>query len=192
MPTLNKQSLIDSLQQDVRNILDATQSLQQLANHVLLQQPAAGSWSIAQVLEHLNAYNRFYNKALGAALRNNTRAGRDVFKTGWLGYYFTNLMKPGKNGTIAKKMSAPAGYNFGPELDVEKVIKEFVAGQQELLVLLDKARKADLERVRVPISLTRLIKLKMGDVFCFLVAHQQRHFIQIRNVQRAIAQKQAA
>lgn len=192
MPTYNKQSLIDALQQDVQAIIDSTKQLQQLASPVLLQQPAVDKWSIAQVLEHLNAYNRFYNRVLGAALRNNTTAGRDVFKTGWLGNYFTNLMKPGKNGTIAKKMPAPAGYNFGPELDVDKVMQEFMVGQQELLTLLDKARRADLEGVRVPISLTELIKLKMGDVFCFLIAHQQRHFIQISNVQAAIAKKQAA
>ena len=57
--------------------------------------------------------------------------------------------------------------------------KQFLAHQEELLRLVQAAGRADLGRVRVPISLTPLIRLKLGDTFRFVIAHQQRHFQQI-------------
>lgn len=187
MPSFNIQELIASLQQDVRETLLQLETIQQIPADVLLQQPEPGKWSIAQVLEHLNSYNRFYLAAIEKALNNSTKPGPRTYKAGWFGDYFTRLMQPKPDGTLAKKMSAPAAYNFGPELDPAKVISEFRNGQQQLLRLLDKARTADLGRIKVPISISKLIKLKLGDVFRFLIAHQQRHFLQIDRVRGVVA-----
>lgn len=187
MPSFNIQELIGSLQQDVRETLLQLETIQQIPADVLLRQPEPGKWSIAQVLEHLNGYNRFYLAAIEKALNNSTKPGPRTYKAGWFGDYFTRLMQPRTDGSLAKKMSAPAAYNFGPELDPAKVISEFRNGQQQLLMLLDRARTADLGGIKVPISISKLIKLKLGDVFRFLIAHQQRHFLQIDRVRGVVA-----
>lgn len=187
MPSFNIQELIGSLQQDVRETLMQLETIQQIPADVLLQQPEPGKWSIAQVLEHLNGYNRFYLAAIEKALNNSTQPGPRTYKAGWFGDYFTRLMQPKPDGTLAKKMSAPAAYNFGPELDAEQVLKEFREGQQKLLSMLDRAHTADLGGIKVPISISKLIKLKLGDVFRFLIAHQQRHFLQIDRVRDVVA-----
>lgn len=191
MPTFNVQALIDSLQQDVRYTLAQAELLKQIPEAEMLQQPQPGKWSIAQVLEHLNGYNRFYLTEIENALQGNRVSVAAVFKSGFIGNYFTNLMQPKEDGTIAKKMSAPAEYNFGPDLDAQKVLDEFIARQQRLLTLLDKARNADLG-YKVPISISRWIKLKLGDTFRFLVAHQLRHFIQIDKVKGVVVKDKAA
>lgn len=67
------------------------------------------------------------------------------------------------------------------ELDSRKVLEEFVKGQRRLTGLLEKAEKSNLSKLKVPISISRFIKLKLGDTFRFLIAHQQRHFVQIDN-----------
>lgn len=192
MPTFNVQALIDSLQQDVRYTLAQAEQLKQIPEAEMLQQPQPGKWSIAQVLEHLNGYNRFYLTEMEKALRGNRVSVAPVFKSGFIGNYFTNLMQPKEDGTIAKKMSAPAEYNFGPDLDAAKVLNEFIAGQQKLVMLLDKARNADLGGLKVPISISRFIKLKLGDTFRFVIAHQLRHFIQIDRVKRVVVKDKAA
>ncbi|MCB0695812.1 MAG: DinB family protein [Chitinophagaceae bacterium] len=184
MPVFKIQSLINDLEKDVQYTLTELSTLQHLTQRELLEQPASGKWSIAQVLEHLNGYNRFYLKALEQAVSTSKVSIATEYKTGWLGQYFTKLMQPGENGKIGKKMSAPAEYNFGPGLDTDKVLSEFAAGQKHLLHLLEKARKADMRSVRVPISLTKLVKLKLGDTFRFVVAHQLRHFIQINSIRK--------
>ena len=61
------------------------------------------------------------------------------------------------------------------------MINEFIEQQQQLWTLLDRARQYNLNEVRIPITLSKLIKLKLGDTFRFLVAHEQRHMIQARN-----------
>jgi uncharacterized damage-inducible protein DinB len=191
MPTFQTKILISNLQQDVRNTLVEMEGLKGLPDDVLLQQPEAGKWSIAQVLEHLNGYNRFYLTEIKKALEVTTVSTSPVFKSGWIGNYFTNLMQPRENGTLAKKMSSPKEYNFPPDLDAGRVVQEFIEGQQKLLVLLDNACNADMGK-RVPISISKWIKLKLGDTFRFLIAHQVRHFMQISRVRTAVVKNNAA
>lgn len=192
MPPLKIQSLIDSLQKDVQHTLAQTRALQELPAKDLLQQPEQGKWSIAQVLEHLNAYNRFYLAVIEKAMQGNRMSMVAEYKPGWLGNYFTKLMQPKEDGTLAKKMSAPKAYNFGPVLDAEKVVQEFIIGQQKLETLLQKAGKVDLGRVKTPISISSVIKLKLGDTLRFLVAHQMRHFLQINRVKQQVVKNHAA
>ena len=62
--------------------------------------------------------------------------------------------------------------------------EEFLTQEYLLLELLDQAETVDLNKIRIPISLTKLIKLKLGDVFNFIVAHHERHFLQISNAMK--------
>jgi hypothetical protein len=192
MPSFNIQELIGSLRQDVQETFLQLETIQQIPADILLRQPEPGKWSIAQVLEHLNGYNRFYLDVIEKGLKNNNYPSKQSYKAGWFGDYFTKMMQPRKDGTIGNKMSAPKAYNFGPDLDVERVLNEFRRGQQQLLALLENARKADLGRIKVPISISKLIKLKLGDVFRFVIAHQLRHFQQINRVKQHVYVQKAA
>jgi len=49
---------------------------------------------------------------------------------------------------------------------------------------LNTAKKFDLNAVKVGISIAPIIKLKLGDVFRFMIAHQVRHILQ---AERALA-----
>ena len=62
-----------------------------------------------------------------------------------------------------------------------KAIQEFEQQEVWLLQLLDKAGEVNINRIRIPISIAPFIKLKIGDVFGFIIAHHQRHFVQIEN-----------
>jgi hypothetical protein len=50
--------------------------------------------------------------------------------------------------------------------------------------MLEQSKKINLNKARVPISIAKFIKLKLGDVFGFLIAHNQRHILQ---AERALA-----
>lgn len=189
MQTYIVRELIQQLESEVKTTLTRTATLQSSPQQVLLLQPHPGSWSIAQTLEHLNAYNRYYLPEIEKALLKSATSAKN-FKPGWLGDYFTKLMLPGENGTLAKKMSAPKGYAFAPELDANKVVAEYISGQEKLLELLRRAMSKDLAGVRVPISLSKMIKLKLGDTFRFLIAHQKRHFLQIERAYTVVSLKQ--
>jgi DinB superfamily len=188
MKKINSNQLLESLQQDVRHIILQVSPLQQLQNTQLQQVPEPGKWSVAQVLEHLNIYSRYYIASIEKKLHLSQTGPNKNFTPGWLGNYFTRLMQP-KEGVIVKKMKAPKNAIPSPQPDGIKMLEEFIAHQHHLLNLLQIAKNANLDYIRIPISLTKLITLKLGDTFRFVVAHEQRHFIQIKNAANFISVK---
>jgi hypothetical protein len=65
-------------------------------------------------------------------------------------------------------------------------LNEFLQQQEELLLLLEKAKQVHLGKIHIPISIASFIKLKLGDLFRFFIAHHQRHFVQINNILTAL------
>ena len=181
MKKVQAASLLETLQTDTRHILLKLARLQQLPAKQLVQQPGPGRWSVAQVIEHLNTYGRYYLPKLQSAINNAAQTPAEWFVPGWLGGYFTNSMMPKPDGTVGNKMKTLKGYNPAPDTDAGKALQEFEQ-QILLLELLDKAAKVNINRIRIPISIAPFIKLKMGDVFGFIIAHHQRHFVQIDNI----------
>ncbi len=180
MTVFNTEDLLSGLTKDVDALLKRLDEVKQLDRSLLLTQPFAGKWSLIQVLEHLNSYNRYYLPAIEKSLQNK-QSFNPQFKSGWFGDYFTKMMMPGKDGTVANKMNAPQDHTPIIQLDADKVITEFISGERKLIELLQNASTTDIAKLKVPISISRFIKLKLGDTFRFLIAHQQRHFIQLEN-----------
>ena len=60
------------------------------------------------------------------------------------------------------------------------VVAEFIQQQEKLLVFLKASANTDLNKVRIPISILQWLKLKLGDVFQFMIAHDERHLQQAK------------
>lgn len=180
MKKYNSQALLEQLQTDVRQLVLIANKLKSEDPGILHEQPAPGKWNVIQVLEHLNSYGRYYLPAIEKSLQAN-RPATEIFKPGLIGDYFTRMLAPSDKATVKYKMKAPKDHRPSPHLDHQPVIQTFLEQQQTLLELLEKAKTKNIGRIRTPISISRFIKLKLGDTFRFLIAHEQRHFIQIRN-----------
>jgi len=192
MKQINSNTLLELLQNDVREILLQCTALQNTNQALLKQQPQPGKWSVAQVLEHLNIYARYYITAIEDRLHLNQSGPNENFTPGWLGNYFTNLMKPTEEKNIKSKMKSPANAVPSAQPDAVAMLIEFINHQHHLLNLLQIARTANLDYNRIPISLTKLIKLKLGDTFRFFIAHEQRHFLQIENTLKQVEQNRSS
>jgi hypothetical protein len=177
----NSRFLLDSLQADVRSLVLQANQLRSLPSHLLRLQPSFQQWSPAQVLEHLNIYARHYIKAMEEALHLNEHPASAHFRPGWLGNYFTKLMMPGENNTVQNKMKAPKNAVPALRPDAMAQLEEFLQHQHHLLNLLEIARNTNLGAIRIPTTLHKLIRLKLGDTFRFFIAHEQRHFVQLQN-----------
>lgn len=185
MKKINSAQLLEDLNADTRQIVLQTKLLLQQDPELLLRQPAENKWSVAQVIEHLNSYGRYYLPVMKAALIKPAHRPAEFYRPGWLGDYFTKSMLPQKNGQVTKKMKSPKDHRPSSDIDSRIVLEEFLLQEYLLLQLLEKAEKTILE-TRIPISISRFIKIKLGDGFRFLIAHHQRHFVQVENTLKAI------
>lgn len=181
MKRIKSEVLLDSLMDDVRKILVEAHKLTAIPDHITGTQPSPEQWSIAQVIEHLNFYSRHYIKAIEEVLHRHQSKPTDIFVPGWFGDYFTNMMKPLDDNTVKNKMKTMKNAIPGVNINSQEVLKQFIADQHVLLNLLQIAKSANLNKLRVPTSITKIIKLKLGDTFRFFIAHEQRHFVQIKN-----------
>lgn len=178
MPTFNSEALLNQLTKDVKTGLTQAESMKEAPREDWYTAGPGGSWSWVQHFHHLNFYASFYNHAIEKTIDSATGTPRVSFRSGWLGNYFTNIIGPaGQNGQLKMKMKSPA--NAVPPateaLDHEAVLQAYLAHQNRLLYLLKRARSVDLGRNRAATSLSSIIRLKLGDTFRFLIAHQQRH-----------------
>jgi uncharacterized damage-inducible protein DinB len=182
MAKLKTEELIQQLRTDIERVRAAAQFFKESDKHKMVYSPGSDKWSVVQILEHLNAYSRYYLPAIQKAMTERPTSRSAWFQSGFWGDYFTKSMKPVNVYEVKNKMKAMKAYSFPNSLNVDTVLNEFMQHEDELLRLLDMAQHVNLEEVRVPITITKMIKLKLGDTLRFLVAHQQRHMIQARNM----------
>jgi len=75
-------------------------------------------------------------------------------------------------------MKSPKDHRPALILPSHEVIAEFISQQEKLLQLLRDAATTDLGKIKVPISISKFIRLKLGDTFHFLIIHEYRHYLQ--------------
>lgn len=176
---INNQQLTDELEKRVEaQLREAIRTFQNLEEHVLLNPSATGGWSIAQCLEHLNTYGRYYLPYLEKSLQQAPDCTSSIaFKSGLLGNYFTNLMEPvaGMKTMQAAKLHIP-----GTVTDAHAVVAEFIQQLEILLAYIRRARQKNLNKSTIPVSIFKWVKLNPGDVLRFLVAHNERHIQQAK------------
>lgn len=178
MPTLNTQLLIDELSQQTQDLLAMVEQWNSLPVSLLNSQPQPNKWSPLQCIEHLNIYGRYYLPAIEKGITHAKHTPEPTFTSGWLGNYFVESIKLPKSGTPSKPMKTLKSYNPNKLLDKQQVISEFLIQQEQLLELLEASKKVNLEKIRIPISINRLIKIRLGDCLRFVIYHNQRHFQQ--------------
>jgi len=182
-------TFIDEQEEKVTQILHKAKALKGLARDILQVKPDSESWSVLECLEHLNRYSKFYleefeKQAIKASHDKSTK-----FSPGWLGKKSADSMLP-KNGSVPNKMKTFKSKN--PALDNEvsaRALDEFLEDQKDLLALLDKLKKANLNsytKTTLPI-----LKFKLGDALAFYINHELRHMVQIEKTLSEVSQSVA-
>ena len=177
MKSINKSTLLFQLEQRLETQLKTVTAVyQNLADEILLKPASNGGWSIAQCFDHLNSYGDYYLPAIAKGLNQGPFSSENTsFKSNWLGDYFARLMEPSQK---MKKMKAFKNHLPKKDLNAHQVIATFITQSETLLALIKSANDKDINAIKIPISLTAFIRLKLGDVFQFILAHNDRHIAQ--------------
>ncbi len=164
-----------------KNVQDTISEYRSLNEEVLNLKPNAESWSKLECLEHLNLYGDFYLPEIERSILMAKRPSWHVFKSGVIGNYFAKLMQPKENGTI-KKMKSPDDKNPAKSDLSVATVDRFLKQLDHLLRLLEMAKKVDLTHTKTAISISKMIKLRLGDTLRFYVYHIERHVVQAERI----------
>lgn len=176
--------LIGELKSITENSLEFAKSMQHQNNENLNFRMSENSWSILECLEHLNFYSKFYIPEIENRINGSQfSAIKSDFKSGILGNYFASMMLPKEK---LNKMKTLKISNPIHQLLDKSVIEEFISQQSKMLKLLEKAKTVDLEKTKTSISISKLIKLKLGDTFRFVIYHNLRHIKQAENILKSV------
>jgi hypothetical protein len=169
--------LVNDLMKRTETAAETVRHYRDLNETQLNHKPSSESWSILECIEHLNLYGDFYLPEIETQILNARHSATPDFKSGVIGNYFANLMLPKPDGKI-KKMKAPKDKIPAKSKLSQSTIDRFLKQQEYLLKLLEMARKVDLTETKTAISLTKLIRLRLGDTLRFYVYHIERHIAQ--------------
>lgn len=175
---IQSENLILDLIETTRQNLKFAELLKEKNETELNWKANTESWSILECLEHLNLYGYFYIPEIEKTILNSKQKSEKEFKSGMLGNYFAKSMLPKQK---LNKMKTFKDKNPLNSYLNRKVIDEFVNQQIKTIDLLNKSKVVSLNKNKIEITLTKWIKLKLGDTFRFLINHNIRHIKQIEN-----------
>ncbi len=181
---ISSKVLIEDLVNRSKDNLNQAEQLMQQELEVLNWKASTEKWSVLECIEHLNRYSDFYLPEIQRRMSQAQKSPADAtFKSGLLGNYFAKSMLPKEKLNTMKTFQSmnPAGS----QLD-KTTLAKFIAQQKELLDLLNRAREINLTKTKTAISISKLIKLRLGDTFRVLIYHNQRHIVQANKVLAAV------
>ena len=140
----------------------------------------ANSWSILECVEHLNRYFKFYIPEIQKQIEKAPSNNATGFKTGRLGNYFARTMDSSQNQKPMKTFSNmnPIHSNL-----TKDTLYNFLNYQKQLLVLLDLASQVSLTKTKTAISISKYIRLRLGDTLRVIIYHNHRHLLQAKRIE---------
>lgn len=176
---IKSEELINQLIELSTQNSNKVKQLLQLSETNLNSRLHTDSWSILEVIEHLNLYGHFYIPEITGRLKENTSQADLYFNSGLLGNYFAKSMLPKEK--LNKMKTFKDKDPIGSQLNKE-VLTEFLDQQNQMIALLERARNLSLNKTKCAITISKWIKLKLGDTFRFIIYHHQRHIVQIEKI----------
>lgn len=163
----------------------AHKKLQYLSEEQKKWRPTSESWSIIEIFAHLNEYATFYHRVFKERIeKSKFKGAKETFVSSPLGRSAWKSMKLGRANNVKRKFKAPKSYN--PTIDNSLIkgdeVSRFEKNQNELLSILDLSKTVNLRKVKVPISISRIVRLRLGDALMFVVYHNERHIQQALNI----------
>lgn len=185
----NSNLLLRELSLITRTNIEYAESLSVCTSQDLNYKSAPQSWSVLQCLEHLNRYAEFYHPWLDKKIFSGKKGANAFFKSGFIGNYLVNMVKPGAG---SKKMKTFKSMDPADKEMAENVLERFIANQRELLSFLDKAQYTKLNNNCIPVTFSRFIKLSPGNILRFMVYHNQRHILQAQRITQKLTNTKKA
>lgn len=186
MKTFNTNELVADLKKITEdNIAIVTKKFKHLSDEQKTWRPSPDSWNVLEVFSHLNIYSAFYNSAFIEKIQKTKfKEAKETFVSSPLGRSAWKSMKLGRANNVKRKFKAPKNYNpsNSPGLVSDDAIEKFTDNQRVMVEILDMAKTVNLRKVKIPISISKIVRLRLGDALMFVIYHNERHIQQALNI----------
>jgi len=183
--------------QRLNQIIKRVQELQELDIQTLCVKPDSKSWSVIEVLGHMNAAYLLYENRIDECLANlpENEDQPDSFLAGRKNSFVINLIAPPQENKRSMKMKTMK--RFEPEFSsnqleskaLDNVFKQFFSYQSHLKNAIKQSRSKDLKQARIISAIGPVVKFYLPEAFEFLISHEERHLVQINNVLELVLPK---
>lgn len=177
---LATEKLLQNLLEITRESINSVEHLKRQPIDFLNWKQNSENWSVLECIEHLNRYGNFYIPEITNKIRNSKYKSSEIFKSNWLGKYFSKSVS--YNEDLNKMKTFKSMNPLNSELDI-RTLEEFINQQHQIIELLDKSKNVNLDKTKTAISISTLIKLRLGDTLRVLIYHNERH---IRQAEKTI------
>jgi hypothetical protein len=178
MKPRNTADLLQKLTKQTEANLAAGQEFLAIESSILLQRPRPDAWNALECLAHLNHYGDYYLPEIKKQIRETKyKQATETFTSSWLGNKFAAGMKPGEQTKKITTFKSADPRNHDKDFNYDTV-REFIRQQEEMLSLLEQAARVNLTRTKTGISISNLIKLRLGDSLRVVIYHNWRHVTQ--------------
>lgn len=176
---LYSEKILQSLLKKTEANINAVEKFKNETIDVLNWKEHPESWSALECMEHLNRYGYFYIPEITHRINHSKHKNSKIFKSNWLGNYFSKAVSYQEDLNKMKTFKSMNPLNSKLDRDT---IDTFLNQQQQIIELLHKSKDVNLDKTKTSISISKLIKLKLGDTFRVLIYHNERHIKQAENV----------
>ncbi len=176
---MQTEKLIKAHLEQTSLITNAIENLKRYDLSILTWRANAESWNILECLAHLNLYGDYYLPEIEKSIKNSKTTTEPEFNSGILGAYFAKSMLP--KDKLNKMKTFKDKNPLNAQLDIS-VIDKFLWQQNKLIELVNNSNKVSLNKVKVATSISKYLKLKLGDTFQFYINHILRHLNQIEKI----------
>jgi len=182
MATFSRQVLITELLDRTELLKASTKPFLRLTDEQLLDRPAPGKWSIAEIYAHLNLSMDQYIRSILSKIALAPDYPADGYRSGWIGDFVYVRIMPRPDGSVFKLKALAAHYPEHQRLDGREELESFQRHCDALDDILRHVRTKDLRGIRIPFFINGLVSLRLGDILRFLVAHGERHLLQAQRI----------
>lgn len=182
---MTTKDLIQELSSKTAQSLEfVTQHFKRLSSNQRNWKKDANSWSINETFAHLNAFATYYHATFLYKFEiTKFKQPSDEFISSPLGRSAWKSMKLGNAKNIKRKFNAIRNMNprFNEELAIESSVEDFEKNIFQMTDIIERAATVNLRKVKIPISFSKIVRLRLGDALLYVVYHNERHIQQALN-----------
>jgi len=186
---MNTVKFLSELKKRLANIIsDYRENVKSLDQSRLTERPSENSWSIIECLDHLVITGKLYIPQFEDAVRNEQYGPPTrTFTRGLIGRFAAGSMRPKKHKIPFKMKTFKELEPMRKDWDIAVTKEAFESQIKTLEEVIDRALAINVGKARITTALGSKIKLKMGDALDFVLAHIERHMLQMEKILQQIS-----